>query len=350
MESSIPEDEEANQYRNLEYEITDAPSDYLSAGQRRRISRPSLYRRDTSEQRSSVLRAIFTPQASQLEEMAHSYSFVYVMIHPKFQMWQSQIFKKAITVVIVSDLIAFLLSTEESFYGEHAFWFRVMEGVTSTIFLIEYIARVTVCVENVKFGADGPIWGRLRWMSTYHAVIDLFATAPYFVQLATDWTLPKLSYLRIFRLLRILKTESYIRAFSACYRVVYFNREILSVAFLICFFLVIFCSIILYYLRPKNGVGDVDFDSIPSTLYLSLLILTGQDSFIQTSQELPVGGSRFSCRTQLNLAMTSHFYSYELIVVYKDSCWSNRRTLCRNVRHPSEFIDLGVRGRGRTLC
>jgi len=172
--------------------------------------------------------------------------------------------------------------------------FRIVKGVSSCIFLVEYLAWVTVCIENKRFAEYGPFWGRLRWMCTFHAVIYVMATAPFFIFLITGWNLPNFTYLRIFRVLRIMKTEAYSRAFSACYRVIYFNREILSVGILICFFLVVGSSVLICYCRPHyigNGdKGDIalPFQSIPLTLYLSVLILTGQDTFIRSNENMPV--------------------------------------------------------------
>jgi hypothetical protein len=68
---------------------------------------------------------------------------------------------------------------------------------------------------------------------------------------------------------------------DAVVRVFYFNQEIMIVAGLLGLYLVLFTSIAMYYLRPRgNDVTMVDdpgdFDSIGSTMVLSLLMLTGQ--------------------------------------------------------------------------
>jgi hypothetical protein len=92
-------------------------------------------------------------------------------------------------------------------------------------------------------------------------------------EMTTGWDLPTLIFLRVFRLLRILKTQGYVRAIDAVYRVIYYNREILHVALLVCCFLVLLTSVLLYFFRPDNVD---DFSSIPATLYLATMMLTGQ--------------------------------------------------------------------------
>jgi hypothetical protein len=76
---------------------------------------------------------------------------------------------------------------------------------------------------------------------------------------------------------------------DAVVRVFYFNQEIMIVAGLLGAYLVLFTSILMYYLRPRgDSVKTIDdpgdFDSIGSTMVLSLLMLTGQGG---PSGELP---------------------------------------------------------------
>lgn len=114
--------------------------------------------------------------------------------------------------------------------------------------------------------------------------------------------MPTLTYLRIFRLLRITRTNSYSKAMDAVVRVFYFNQEIMIVAGLLGLYLVLFTSILMYYLRPRGDAVKMiddpgDFDSIGSTMVLSLLMLTGQGG---PSGQLP-------WYTQLVVLMTGMF-------------------------------------------
>jgi voltage-gated potassium channel len=320
-------------FRAIEFVAPDTPSVYMSASQRRRAMHPEIYLHDHSEYRSSVLRTLFTPKPSEIEDMEQKHSWLYMMLHERSEVWYAEIFKRFISTLIIGDLLAFVISTEPQIYDDYSTFFRLIEGITSSIFLVEYIARVSVCIENKKFADYGPILGRLRWMCTFHAVIDIMATAPFFIYLISGWNLPNFTYLRIFRVLRIMKTEAYSRAFSACYRVIYFNREILSVGILICLFLIVGSSVLLYYCRPQQGDQEngLPFQSIPSTLYLSVLILTGQDSFIRSSEGMPV-----SPRIVDNMSHSHHHSMTHLMleVVYQVRCRLDWCTICSNVCYP----------------
>jgi hypothetical protein len=89
---------------------------------------------------------------------------------------------------------------------------------------------------------------------------------------------------------------------DAVVRVFYFNQEIMIVAGLLGLYLVLFTSIAMYHLRPRGDdvkmVEDAaDFESIGSTMVLSLLMLTGQGG---PSGELP-------WYTQIVVLMTGMF-------------------------------------------
>jgi voltage-gated potassium channel len=231
------------------------------------------HRRNSNVQASSPAMSIEVA-ASQASEH-HPKSFVYTMLNPRSNAMQAIVFKWFISIVIVADLVAFVISTEPDLDQHHKQFFYVWEGATSSVFLLEYIARLVVVTEAEKYHDQGPIWGRISYAKTTPALIDLLATIPFFAELLTAFSLPTLTYLRAFRLLRILKTSGFADATNSVYRVIYYNRQILYVAFLICVFLVLFTALLMYYLRPKDSQSP-QFQSLGATMYLSTLLLTGQ--------------------------------------------------------------------------
>lgn len=207
----------------------------------------------------------------------HRHSQIYTILNPHSKQWPAIFFKRFISAIILSDLVLFILSTDTKLSNRFDKLFYASEGFASCVFLIEYICRLTTTIEKTKYREMGPLAGRLHYASTWGALVDIFATLPFFLEYITGWELPTLTYLRFFRLFRILKTEGYVRALDAVYRVIYFNREILWVAVLLCLFLVLVTAVLLYYLRPLNDAdSSQDFHSIAATLYLSTLMLTGQ--------------------------------------------------------------------------
>ena len=196
-------------------------------------------------------------------------------LNPRSHCWQARKYKKFITFIILIDLCFFVASTEPAWEGLPVFYFA--EGFSSSIFLVEYVARLATVTESKRFQKYGPVTARLRYVVTVPALIDALSTFPFFIELCFNIDLPTTTYLRIFRLFRILKTEGFTRSFGTLYRVVYYNQEILSVVSMLCAVLIIVTGVILYYLRPRNDVANAaDFSSIRATMVLTTLMLTGQ--------------------------------------------------------------------------
>ena len=215
------------------------------------------------------------PTAEQ-QKQRKTHSFLYSMLNPYSRRWQATLYKNTISTIITADLLMFICSTDLRANTKYPRVFNTWEATVSYIFLIEYCARLYVVTEKTKYGDKGPVLGRLYYaFGSFGAWIDLLAASPYFVELLTGWDLPRLTILRIFRLFRILKTEGYMRAVDAVYRVIYYNSEILYVAALICVFLTVSTGMLLYVLRPEHDLEN-DFGSIAATLYLSTMMLTGQ--------------------------------------------------------------------------
>eukprot|EP01134_Creolimax_fragrantissima_P003713 CFRG3713T1 len=234
------------------------------------------------------------------------YSPLYRILCGRSKWWVARYFNLFIAGLIIANMIIFVLSSMESFAIKYGKPLIVFEGITSVIFLIEYILRVWTITESTSYHGLWPVYARLKYMVSFSALIDLFACLPFFIELVTPYDLPSLMYIRSLRLTRILKTERYTRAFSSVYRVVWYNSEILVLCLLLSLILLLFTSTLLYYLRPGSEASNAllsastyvysafsansepytphignssdvgDFRSIPATFYLSILMLTGQ--------------------------------------------------------------------------
>ena len=254
---------------------------FRAARAERTASRRTLLTRGGSK---PVLDQLFTVQSrdfsSFLDEAPSKRlrpkTFLFTLLNPRSRQWQAVWFKYFISTVILVDLIIFVLSTEPNLSDDQKTLCHTWEGVTSTIFLIEFLARIYAVIEARKYGEFGPFWGRVHYATTMASIVDALAILPFFLELVTGWSLPTLTFLRVFRLLRILKTNGMVRATDAVYRVIYYNRQILYVALFVCIFMILVTSVLMYYLRPRNhqnsqGKNGKCLNSIFVRLHLSIL-------------------------------------------------------------------------------
>jgi hypothetical protein len=183
-------------------------------------------------------------------------SFLYTMLNPRSHQWPAVWFKRCIATVILVDFILFVASTEPQIQQLELSLFDTSEAIVATIYLMEYLARIVTVTESHKYAVLGPFAGRIRYATSVRAVIDLASCLPYFIEQASGVDfLPQLTILRTLRLLRILKTNGFVRAIEAVWRVIFYNREILVVALFVGLFLIMVTSLLMYVFRPHDSEG-----------------------------------------------------------------------------------------------
>ena len=244
------------------------PNRQPSTDHHRSISLPSASVSNDPPQQSSPLQ--------QRKKKSHGHTWLYVLLHPHSTHPHAIWYKWFISIIIVVDVAFFVASTEEAWSNAHPDLFYYEEGLVSSIFLLEYFCRLVVAPESHKYSGMKDWQARLHYMGTVSAMVDAASSLPFFLELPTGLALPNLTWIRFFRLLRILKTGSYARSMETVWRVIYYNREILYVALNMCILLVLVTAVLMYYCRPKDDMDNVNFNSLLSTMYLSTLMLTGQ--------------------------------------------------------------------------
>ena len=85
----------------------------------------------------------------------------------------------ALMGLICANCVASILESVESLGIMHGQVFRNFDVVSVTIFSVEYGLRLWTAVENQKY--RHPLWGRLTYMVTPLALVDLLAVLPFFL-------------------------------------------------------------------------------------------------------------------------------------------------------------------------
>ena len=123
----------------------------------------------------------------------------------------------ALMILIVANGLVVMLETVKFLEERYSDIFYGFEIFSVTIFSIEYLLRVWVADVDPKY--KSPIKGRLRYMLSPMALIDLAAILPFYLPLAVTLDLRVLRLLRLFRLFRLFKMTRYVQSLRTFHRV-----------------------------------------------------------------------------------------------------------------------------------
>eukprot|EP00168_Porphyra_purpurea_P012922 TRINITY_DN3472_c0_g1_i5.p1 TRINITY_DN3472_c0_g1~~TRINITY_DN3472_c0_g1_i5.p1 ORF type:complete len:313 (-),score=129.76 TRINITY_DN3472_c0_g1_i5:131-1018(-) len=156
--------------------------------------------------------------------------------------------------------------------------FETLEAVSVVVFTIEYFARLWACMEEPAIAAEGPLKGRVTYATRFFLLVDLASILPWWVAVmpgvpeSPDFT----TALRVFRLFRLLKAEKYISAFGLLAEVLRENSTLLIATSFYAFMFWVTFATLLYLTEVDNPALGNFFQSIPASLFPTLLMLTGE--------------------------------------------------------------------------
>jgi voltage-gated potassium channel len=148
-------------------------------------------------------------------------------------------------LLILLNVIAAVLETDTAFFNQFGHALDAFAFFSVLIFTVEYILRVWCCTENPLF--TSPVHGRLRYMATPLALIDLLVIAPFFLLPFLTQTPYIFWLIRFSRIFWILKIGHYSRATGTLVRVFKAKRGEILIALFIMMVLLILGSAMIYF-------------------------------------------------------------------------------------------------------
>ncbi|MFH1321274.1 MAG: ion transporter [Bacteroidota bacterium] len=175
-----------------------------------------------------------------------------------------------ITLLILANIVAVILETVPSLLAKYKYWFDAFELFSITVFSVEYILRLWVCVEDEQYKKH--VTGRLKYIVSPMAIIDLLAIAPFYMPFVLTVDLRTLRILRLFRLFRLFKLTRYLRAMHIFSEVVRSKKEELVLTFMVVVALLLISSSVMYMV--EHEAQPQAFSSIPETMWWAVITLT----------------------------------------------------------------------------
>jgi voltage-gated potassium channel len=196
---------------------------------------------------------------------------VFVLLHPELgdSKWD-KIINGFIILLILLNVLAVVLETVPSIHDPYALQFHRFDQFSVAIFTIEYILRVWSSVHDVNY--KDSLGGRVKYMVSWGALIDLLAILPFYIHLAIGLDLRVLRILRLMRFLRLFRLTQYMRTTRMVINVFRSRAKELFVAFIMAMFLILIAASLVYF--AEHIENPKQFSSIPKTIWWAVVSLT----------------------------------------------------------------------------
>lgn len=178
----------------------------------------------------------------------------------------SKLFDIFIMTLIILNVITVILSTVERFNLQYRYYFRIFEIFSVIIFTIEYLLRLWTCTINKNF--RNFITGRIKYIFTPLAIIDLLAILPFYLPMIIPLDLRFIRAVRLFRLFRLFKMSRYSKAIFIFKKVLKEKKEELILVIFVVFLLLIIFSSLMYFIEKETQPEA--FSSIPEAMWSTL--------------------------------------------------------------------------------
>lgn len=181
----------------------------------------------------------------------------------------SRVFDLSIVTLIVLNVVAVILESEKEIFDTYSKFFYYFELLSVTIFTLELVLRLWSCTSVPEF--NGSIRGRIRFLLTPLAVIDLLAILPFYLSsIAIDLRIIRV--IRVFRIFRLFKMVRYSKAIKTLADVFRVKKEELTISLFALVILLLLCSGLMYYAEHESQPEK--FSSIAASMWWGVETLT----------------------------------------------------------------------------
>jgi voltage-gated potassium channel len=188
-----------------------------------------------------------------------------------YEILESQILERPIgryiagtlILLILLNVIAAVLETDTAMFQTYGRLFDLFAILSVFVFTAEYIIRVWCCTENPLY--SDPVRGRLKYMATPVALIDLLVIAPFLLLPLLPLTHGTFQAIRFLRIFWILKISHYSRSLRTFGRVFSAKRGEIFMAFFIMLVLLILGSALIFF--AEHDTQPDKFSSVIASMW-----------------------------------------------------------------------------------
>jgi voltage-gated potassium channel len=181
----------------------------------------------------------------------------------------SQIFDYFFVGLVLLNIIVVCLETVDSIQAQYQTIFYRFESFSIVFFTIEYLLRLWCCTVSHKY--RHPIWGRIRYIFSPLALLDLIVILPFYLPIPTT-DLRFARSLRLFQFLRFLKLTRYFKSLKMLAEVLANRQEELISTVISVVVLLLFSGSLIYF--AEHEAQPEQFPHIPAAMWWAVVTLT----------------------------------------------------------------------------
>ena len=181
----------------------------------------------------------------------------------------SRLFSRFLVLLIVLNGLAVVMESNPAIRGQYLELFGAFEFFSVLIFSVEYVTRLWVAAEKPIYAGMAAWRARLKYAFSPMALVDFLAIAPFYLALLIPIDL---RYLRLFRLLRLLKLSHYFDGLQVFGAVLRREAGAIAGALLIMLILIVISACLMF--TVENAARPGHFDSIAQAIWWAVVTLT----------------------------------------------------------------------------
>ena len=193
---------------------------------------------------------------------------LYVLFEQPGKSRASFILNTVIYILIIISIVNLMLYSVESIRKEYGFILELVRNIVMPIFILEYIGRLYASgyLEEYK-----GIKGKLKYMVTPYAIIDLLAILPY-ILLNSGFNSSFIRSLRLLRIFRLFRVKKYAIFVQLMKKILNNLKEELTVLFLYTLVVIVVLSFIIFDI--EHEAQPEVFSNVFQTLWWAVATLT----------------------------------------------------------------------------